>query len=381
MAETSGKNTEGSEVTGGYPPKESRLRFSHLGESVVESLSVGVVGFDNELKVIEANSCAAKFIELGDYIDRSLANGTDLQIWGNWTEQLKEVISKNKSRDFDNVCYRTGDKERLFNIICTPLKDSETNDSIGGTVVIEDITERVSIQRQLANAERLAAVGKLASKVAHELNNPMDGILRYINLAMRIVEKEKLAKPQEYLKQCRTGLMRMVQIISELLEFSRGTYSDFEYINVENIIEEALKTMESQIHSANIRINRDYGSDMPPIRSGNLFQVFCNLIKNAIDAMVDGGELSIVTRLSKQKNLTIEFCDTGAGFAPKNMEAIFEPFFTTKERGKGTGLGLAICKDIIEKYYGKITAMNRPGGGSVFTVMLTLTGENSIQSK
>jgi signal transduction histidine kinase len=233
-----------------------------------------------------------------------------------------------------------------------------------------DITEKANIQRQLADTERLATLGKLTSKVAHELNNPMDGILRYINLTMRIAEQENLEKAKEYLTQCRKGLMRMVQIVSELLEFSRSTYAPFEHVKIEQIIEDAIKTMDTRAETLNVQILSNYAAGIPEIRSGNLFQVFCNLIKNALDAMPDGGQLRISTRLAADNTAVVEFRDTGAGFAPENAKVIFEPFFTTKDKGKGTGLGLAICKDIIERYNGRITAENAPGGGSIFTVYL-----------
>jgi signal transduction histidine kinase len=250
-----------------------------------------------------------------------------------------------------------------------------------------DITEKADTQRRLADTERLAALGKLASKVAHELNNPMDGILRYLNLTMRIVElvgakrpavarQENLEKAKEYLTQCRQGLMRMVQIVSELLEFSRSTYTSFEHIKIEQIIEDAIKTMSARAEALNVQISSSYAPGVPEIRSSNLFQVFCNLIKNALDAMPDGGQLRISTRLAADNTVVVEFCDTGVGFTPENAKVIFEPFFTTKDKGKGTGLGLAICKDIIERYNGRITAENAPGGGSIFTVYLPVAANS-----
>ena len=347
-----------------------------LGRSIVQSLPIEVIAFNVDLKIIEANSQAAKLIELGDYIDKSLAKGTDNKVWPGWTEQLKSVVSTGKTCGFDSVDYKLNGKTKLLRIVCTPLKKAKTARNLGATVIIEDITEKVNIQRRLANAERLAAVGKLASKVAHELNNPMDGILRYINLAIRIIEQENLEKPKEYLTQCRKGLMRMVQIVSELLEFSRSTYTPSEYTGIEQIIEDAIKTMGSRAETLNIRILRNYTSGIPQIRSGNLFQVFCNLIKNALDAMPDGGELSISTRLAADDTAVVEFRDTGTSFAAENADAIFEPFFTTKDKGKGTGLGLAICKDIVERYHGRITAENVPQGGSIFTVYLPVASNS-----
>jgi nitrogen-specific signal transduction histidine kinase len=341
-----------------------------LGKTIVQSLPIGIIAFDPDLKIIESNPEATKLIELDDYIDRSLAKGTDEKIWLGWTEQLKSAISTGKTCRFNDVGYTSNGKTTLLRIVCTPLKETKTTKNLGGIIIIEDVTKKVNIQRESANTERLAAVGKLASKVAHELNDPLDGILRYVNLAMRIVEQENLEKPKEYLTQCRKGLMRMVQIVSELLEFSRSTYTPSEYTGIEQIIEDAVKTMVSRADAQNIRILRNYTSGIPQIRSGNLFQVFCNLTKNALDAMPDGGELRISTRPAADNTIVAEFSDTGTGLPPENTEAIFEPFFTTKDKGKGTGLGLAICRDIIESYHGRITAENTPDGGSIFTVYL-----------
>jgi signal transduction histidine kinase len=262
----------------------------------------------------------------------------------------------------------------LLRVVCTPLKEAKKQRILGGTIIIEDITERVDIQRQLASAEKLASIGKLTSKVAHELSNPIDGILRYINLATRVIEQENLEKPKEYLAHCRQGLMRMVQILSELLEFSRSTHSPLEYVKIEQIIEDALRIMDTKAETLNIKVTRNYAHGLPQIRSGNLFQVFCNLAKNAFDAMPDGGELKISTRLETDNTIVAEFRDTGIGFPPENAQTIFEPFFTTKDKGKGTGLGLAICRDIVESCHGKISAANAPGGGSIFTVYLPAAG-------
>ena len=220
---------------------DDRSGSALLGQSIVQSLPIGVVAFDADLRIIEANSQAATLVDLGDHIDKSLARGTDEKIWLGWTQQLKSVISTGETCLFDDVAYTFNERTRLLRIICSPLNEVATAKNLGGTMIIEDITEKVNIQRRLANAERLATVGKHASKVAHELNNPLDGILRYINLAMRIVEQEKLEKPKEYLTQCRQGLMRMVQIVSELLEFSRSTYTPLEHVKIEQIIEDALQ--------------------------------------------------------------------------------------------------------------------------------------------
>jgi len=316
---------------------------------------------------------------LEDHIDKALEKGTNNPGAPGlyWTGQLKATLAAGKSHNFDGISYTRNGKTKLLRIACEPLAAGHTKKFHAGTIILEDITEKLDIQRQLADAERLATVGKLASSVAHELNNPLDGILRYINLTLRIVEKENLQKPTEYLSQCRGALMRMVHILSDLLEFSRRTCAPFEYAKIDHIIDDAIKTMTSTPSASNVRIRRNYATDIPQIKSGNLFQVFCNLIKNALDAMPNGGRLTVSTRRPAHDTLAVAFRDTGSGFPPENAQTIFEPFFTTKQTGKGTGLGLAICKDIIERLKGRITAKNAPRGGSIFTVFLPLTDTRS----
>jgi signal transduction histidine kinase len=355
---------------------KSGLGFGLVAESIVESLPIGIVVFDPGLRILDANPQAAKLIELGDYIDQSLAKGTSGTATPgiDWTQQLKSVLSTGKTYKSDSIGYTLNGKTKWLQISCIPLRIGRSRKILGGSVLIEDVTQSFNVQKQLVNAERLATLGKLASKVAHELNDPLDGILRYINLAIRSIEQQGLDRPKEYLSRCRQGLMRMVQIISELLEFSRTAHTSLEYVTTEQLIEDAIRTMDAKAEASNIRILRDYTPGMPRIKSGNLLQVFCNIIKNAFDAMPEGGELHISTRMAAGNTAVVEFRDTGNGFQAENAETIFEPFFTTKD--KGTGLGLAICRDIIERYRGRITAENAPEGGSIFTVYLPLEGNS-----
>jgi len=354
----------------------SHLRLGPVGKSIFQSLPIGIVAFDTDLKIIDANPEAAKLIELEADIDRSLSKGTDSpgRAGLNWSQQLKLAISTATPYTFEEVGYTLDEKTKLLRLVCTPLIKPNRQRPLGAVLIIEDITEKVNMQRQLAGAEKLACLGKLASKIAHELSNPLDGILRYVNLAARVIEQENLEKPKEYLARCRQGLTKMVQIVSELLEYSRSTHSPLEYLKIEQIIEDALRTMDTKAETLNIKIIRNYTPGLPQIRSGNLYQVFCNLAKNAFDAMPNGGELKISTRPDKDNTIVVEFRDNGIGFPPEHAETIFEPFFTTKDKGKGTGLGLAICRDIVESYHGKITAENVPAGGSIFTVHLPVKG-------
>lgn len=342
-----------------------------LAPFILQSLPIGIAIFDKELKTINANPIAAELIDLRANTDSSLAAGTNEKIWGDWHKTLSEVVEIGKIHRFDNVAYRKIDKQSVLQITCAPLTDGLNDVIQGGLLLLEDITEKANAQKQMANTERLAAMGKLASKVAHELNNPIDGIMRYINLAKRTISEANLPKPVEYLEHAGDGLKRMVQIITKLLEFSRNRYSSLEDTPIDKLIDDAVKFIEPAAKALSVEIERQYPSALPTVKGGNLFQVFCNLLKNAVEAMPDGGKVTISWDISEDNVAMIKFRDTGPGFDPANSEAIFEPFFTTKT-GKGTGLGLAICRDIIEKYRGKITAQNFPASGGIFTVHLPL---------
>ena len=352
-----------------YPSNEKSTPELSAG-TIIQSLPIGIITFDSDFKIIEANTRAEEIIKLDDYIDKSLAKGTDEKIWQCWKEILKKTLLSSQAQKFEDVEYTTNDQTILLRLTCTSLRQTKTSESPGGIILIEDVTEKSDMRNRLSDTERLAAVGRLASRVAHELNNPLDGILRYINLTIRAIEHENLEKPKEYLAQCRQGLMRMIQIVKELLEFSRCPYSTQEFLPIEQIIEDAIKTINTKAEALDVKIHRNYHAELPKIRSGNLFQVFCNFIMNALDSMPLGGEIRISTYPAKDNSIVVEFSDTGTGLPPENTEIIFEPFFTTKEKGKGTGLGLAICRDIVNNYNGQITARNSPEGGSIFTVYL-----------
>ena len=349
------------------------LSLRDIAEHVFHSLSLGIIVFDPELNVILRNQAATVLLPPGNRISEVLAEVTVESKYQNWAIELRHAIESRGQTHFDGVTCKISPAEtRMLNMVCTPLDDAATGRPIGGLMVIEDVTSRLSMERRLAVSERLAAVGKLAAKVAHELNNPLDGIMRYINLAVRVSEMEGgPEKVVRYLNEARKGLTRMVQILGELLEFSRSSYGTYDESNVNRYVEDAVNAMQEKALRRGVNIVCNMEGAMPPLRVGsNLFQVFCNLIKNAVDAMPDGGTLTVTTRLMNREVL-VAFEDTGVGL-PENVEQIFQPFYTTKPSGQGTGLGLAICKDIIEKYSGRIVAENRPEGGSRFTVVVPI---------
>ncbi|MCD4830929.1 MAG: hypothetical protein K8R02_03860 [Anaerohalosphaeraceae bacterium] len=346
--------------------------YLNLHADIIESLPLGIVVFDKSLKILASNSLARQLIDVEATIDESLAKGSNQKIWGDWGKTLKKSISTDKPCRFDSVAYASGENERLLQITVSPLYNNDSRKIVGGIAAFENITEKTNIQKHLATTERLAALGKLASKVAHELNNPIDGMMRYLNLAKRAINQRDFEKPIDYLEHTQQGLERMTHIIAELLEFSKNKTSSFGSNHLDEIIDEAKRTLQHQADICEVDIICDYPRPLPLIKSTAMFQVFINLIKNSINVMPDGGTVTISCKVLPEKIILIKIRDSGPGFAPENSDAIFEPFFTTKPYGKGTGLGLAVCKDIIEKYGGKIIAENLPGSGCVFTIHLPI---------
>ena len=351
------------------PRKSDVALIGDLAAVVLRHLPCQWALLDTELGVVQqrVGSDSSSRISLGGVLeDFFFTVGLDMASI-DWRRRLKGVLETGEVVRIERIGSTRNEKEpRVYNLCCTIIRDDEGR-TVGGLLIVEDATDRTVLEKRLAFYERLAVVGKLAARIAHELNNPLDGILRFVNLALRVKAEEDPSR--RYLEQARKGLLRMVRIIRELLEFSRSTITAFEHTSINGMVEEAVRSMESQASAHGIVIEKILSDGLPNVRSGDLFQVFCNLIKNAIDAMPRGGKLRIATmRVGGQIRVT--FSDTGVGIAPEIMDRIFEPFFTTKDPSEGTGLGLAISKDIAEKYGGTIRAESEPGKGATFEVVI-----------
>lgn len=216
--------------------------------------------------------------------------------------------------------------------------------------------------------KKFASIGKLVAGMAHELNNPLDGVIRYINLSLGCLGEEGIV--HEYLLNAKKGLNRMVGVIRSLLDFAQNSSPIFNRsIDINKGIEDSLHMMSHHIISNNIKVTRRFNPHLPPVRDNGLKLVFSNIIKNACDAMPRGGTLKVSTG-TKNGHIKIKFTDTGPGIPEEIRNRIFEPFFTTKEIGKGAGLGLAICFDIIQRHNGKIFLEGNRKKGATFTMQL-----------
>lgn len=243
---------------------------------------------------------------------------------------------------------------------------------------IELKEEKETHDKQKLALEKYAAVGKLASGVMHEINNPLDGVIRYVNMLLEHMSESSVAR--EYLLEAKKGLTRITNISKSLLTFLHQANSKSpeakKYADVHNLIEESLDVFSHKLNGK-VTVNKKYKEGLPRILDFGLSHVLSNILENAIDAMSDGGKLDISTDI-KDAMIAIVFKDTGIGIHPEIKNRIFEPFFTTKSIDKGTGLGLAISKEIISKYEGNIEVESCLGQGSTFTILIpTIYIENA----
>lgn len=219
-----------------------------------------------------------------------------------------------------------------------------------------------SAQQQLVHSERLAALGEMSARVAHEINNPLGIVKNYVLLLNRVADKNEEART--YTDIVRQEIDRIAGVVRELLDFHRPKGFQFREVDIAKVLGDILLLMERQLASNNIKLIRRFDPDCPMIEVSpeNLKQVFLNIIINSSDAMNDGGTLDIAITHDDQ-NVLIEFCDTGPGIPPDIIPRIFEPFFTTKTGSEGTGLGLSICYGIIKRHNGTLTYRNLDTGG------------------
>jgi signal transduction histidine kinase len=217
------------------------------------------------------------------------------------------------------------------------------------------------LERSLEVHERLAMIGKLAAGVAHELNNPLDGVLRYVNLSIEKLPRE--APQVTYLMEARRGLRRMADIIKDLLQFSRNASLETADEDAERLARDSVTQVVGSVRDRTIATAFEFPPTGIHLPRG-MFQVFGNLAKNAVDAMPEGGSIRVAATLASGRVL-ITVTDTGTGIPDEIRERIFEPFFTTKEVGKGTGLGLPICQRIVERLGGTLSLETEIGRGTI----------------
>jgi PAS domain S-box-containing protein len=244
----------------------------------------------------------------------------------------------------------------------------------GVRTVLRDVTQRTLLQRQLRQTDRLAATGRLAAGIAHEINNPLQAVLTHL-----AVVQSALPRPfegQDSWERVEEGLGRIRQIVEDLLDLHRGRGLERGPVDVRRVIDEALGLVRSQVRQRRIEVAQAHAADLPPVAATmrHVYQIVLNLILNALDAMAEGGVLTLQTRhATATAEVEIDIADTGVGISEQMLPRLFDPFRSASSES-GTGLGLFVTYGLVREYGGRIRVDSMPGRGTTFTVSLPRWG-------
>ena len=237
------------------------------------------------------------------------------------------------------------------------------------------LSELKETQEGLIRSEKLSSLGKLAASIAHEINNPLSGVLVYTQLLNKKITNNDFAKDTalNYLDKMERELNRSTKMVRNLLDFARQSPPSLRETDITDVITKSLDLVLSSAQLKYIEVIKEFHPSLPKLMADpdQLQQVFVNLILNSIQAMPDGGTMSLYTGLEKEQ-IRVDVSDTGCGISPDNMNKIFTPFFTTKKEIKGVGLGLAVSYGIIQYHRGRISIKSKEGEGTTFSVYLPL---------
>jgi len=243
---------------------------------------------------------------------------------------------------------------------------------------VEEKTRQLSgAQDEMLRVERMASIGKLAAVVAHEINNPLAGILTYSKLLKKRLSREAKPDPENIsmLDLMESESRRCGEIVKNLMTFARATSMNREPADLNMVIDRCVRLVQHQLDLKNIELHVEIDKSLPSVRCdiGQIEQVILALVMNAIDALYNGGNLTLRSRKGPSPDeVQLEVRDDGVGMPPEVLANMFEPFFTTKEHGRGLGLGLAISRNIVDRHGGHIEVASEPGRGTAFTITLPL---------
>ena len=293
--------------------------------------------------------------------------------------RLKDILEMKVKQEYEvEVMSRTGEP-RLALVSVSPL-DNARHGVVGVLGIARDITDRKVMEQQFRNTERLVSVGKLAAGVAHEINNPLGGILNCLhNIRKGMLSPER---QEQYFMDMEDGLRRAQKIIRQLLDFSQQREPEFSMNDLNGLVDRVLALTNHAIDRKGLQWHETAEKNLPPlfVDPQMIEQVLTNLILNAVQATEAGGSITLRTKTVNDR-CEIDVADTGSGIPPEVRPHIFDPFFTTKGTGEGTGLGLSVSLGIVERHGGKLTVESEVGKGTVFTVSLPLRANRVVMEK
>jgi two-component system NtrC family sensor kinase len=355
---------------------------------IIDSLPVGLYVVDREYRIQAWNrkrEAGTQGISRDDAMGRSVFDVLPRQPRHQLKKEFDTVFTTGEMEQWDVESTATG-QLRFYRISKIPMRLG--SDSVTHVITIgEDVTEWKTIQHQIAQTDKLSAVGQLAAGVMHEINNPLATIGACVEaLTVRMpdlppVDQQAL---DEYLGIIDSELERLKAIVDGLLDFSHPRVQARQAEQMNQIVEDALFLIKHHDRFRGITLVRDLADGLPQIHGNakQLIQVFLALMLNAIDAMEGVGKLTVTTALNVERpdELLIEFSDTGFGIPREDLNKIFDPFFTTKVTGRGTGLGLSICYSIVQEHRGRILVQSQLGRGSTFRVYLPAIDDSASDS-
>ena len=356
---------------------EGIMQQRRLLEDTFNSLIDLVAVVDKDLRIVQTNEAFATRVGLKrtDVMRRSLEDlvGPEtfayVEAAGTWQGIVPAVQRRVEDAELGGT----------FLLTATPLT-SQDGQTLGRVLVARDITqqtrleaERAALTERLVQSQKLASLGQFVAGIAHEMNNPLQGVLGHLEL---LIEMTEAARPvRKELKAIFQEADRAAKIVQNLLVFTGSHRMSRQTVQVDRVLTRALSSRSAHLRRGGIEVVRKQGSGLPPVLCDPLLmqQALLNILINAEHAIGDRKPRRIrVTTASRPPHtkVLVTVQDSGCGIPPENLPRIFDPFFTTKEVGQGTGLGLAITYGIIQEHAGTITARNAPGGGAVFQIEL-----------
>ena len=342
-------------------------KLKEFNENIVESINVGILALDLDDRIESWNAQMEAMYALS----RAEAIGQPLK--DVFPSEFVEALDSFRAEQGVHHLYKfrlttRAGEQRTANVAIAPLLSRDFV-SVGRIILVDDITERVTLESQLAQADKLSSIGLLAAGVAHEINTPLAVISSYAQMLSKQLRGDTRLGP--VLDKITQQSFRAAEIANGLLNFSRTSTTEFRDTDLNQVIRDTLSLLEHQFKTAQIEVDLDLAGGLPSINGnpGKLQQVFLNLLLNAKEAMPGGGRLRVATLVNGHVAAIVT--DSGSGIAPEHLKRIYDPFFTTKTTPKpgdrrGTGLGLSVSYGIIQEHAGKIEVQSAVGEGTTF---------------
>jgi signal transduction histidine kinase len=362
---------------------EEIIRQRRLLEDSFNSLADLVVVTDRALRVVQMNDTLIERIgrPRSEIFEHDLATvvGPSIATWVAEPDAESRADSIPADAHIRTRTFDDGPVEGVFAVTVTPLLN-EDDERTGFVIVARDITvqsrleaEREALRTKLAQSEKLAALGQFVAGIAHEMNNPLQGIMGHLEL---LIDHSEAARPvRRELRRIYQEADRTSRIVRNLLVFSGSRRMARRRVRVDRVVRRAIASRRAALARADIEVTQHTSEELPMISGDPLLlqQAFLNILINAehaIELSGGGGRIDVTTSTGSRGQVVTTIRDSGPGIPTEVLPRIFDPFYTTKDVGKGTGLGLAIAYGIVTEHGGAIQAANAPGGGAMFTVTL-----------